>query len=71
MGGPVGAPWADEVREAVSVDASPAARRRLESAERFLAEKQWGFALETLQDVEDRFGDTLVRVAPGRYVTAR
>jgi len=71
MGGPPGTLPAEEVREAVSVDASTAARRQLESAERFLAARQWGSALETLQDVEDRFGETLVRVAPGRYVTAR
>lgn len=55
-------------RESVTLDTDGTAVKKLRSARRYLAESQWGEAIEILQQIATEHGRTLVSAAPGRYV---
>jgi outer membrane protein assembly factor BamB len=57
--------------EAAGLDVSLPAAKRLAGARDLIALAQWDAAIESLQQIEDEFGDRLVEVEPGRLLNIR
>jgi outer membrane protein assembly factor BamB len=58
-------------RESVAIETNLTAQRQLELARVQFAEKHWNEAIELIRQVSANSGDSLVKLAPGRYLGVR